>query len=607
MIIRCQYDKLVPIKELKAKFHPKNRNKHPQEQINRLIKILKYQGTRSPARISKRSGLMTAGHGRVLAAEKAGWTSYPVNFQEYENEDMEIADLTADNAIASWSELDLAGINLDVGDLGPNFDIDLLGIRDFKIDVSEKVDSESQANDGNSQDLPEDKIPDKIEPRVKPGEVYTIEGHTLYNGDCLKILESLQSDSLDALVTDPPAGISFMGKEWDDDKGGSKEWIKWMREVMKEALRVLKPGAHGLVWAIPRTSHWTAVALEDAGFEIRDVITHIFGSGFPKSHNIEKATGDSRFKGWGTALKPASEHWILIRKPCSEDTVAENVLKYGTGGINIDASRISLNGAKNPSIARREGPTRLKEMPSGWKIGGDGKAFNEPHPGESIGRFPANLVLSHNPDCVDVGTKKAKGSNPVKPGGGIADKTYGVSNSVYSPLDNKQVFDYTNEDGTETVAAWECSEGCAVKMLDEQSGSLKSGDPGIRRKQHETASMSVRLNMTGKKECGFGDIGGASRFFYCAKSSSSEKNEGIDKGNNLHPTVKSTKLMSYLIKMITPTDGTLLDCFGGSGTTMIAAHMNQFKSVLIEQSTEYCDIILARAEHITEKSAVLNG
>ena len=111
----------------------------------------------------------------------------------------------------------------------------------------------------------------------------------LINGDCLEVLKTLETGSLDSLVTDPPAGISFMGKSWDDDKGGRKQWIRWMTEVMTEALRVLKPGAHGLVWALPRTSHWTATALEDAGFEVRDVVTHIFGTGFPKSLDIHKA------------------------------------------------------------------------------------------------------------------------------------------------------------------------------------------------------------------------------------------------------------------------------------------------------------------------------
>ena len=107
-------------------------------------------------------------------------------------------------------------------------------------------------------------------------------------GDCIEQMKKIPDNYVDSIVSDPPAGISFMGKDWDHDKGGRNEWIKWMKEVMMEASRCLKPGGHALIWALPRTSHWTATALEDAGFEIRDVITHVFGQGFPKSHNVWK-------------------------------------------------------------------------------------------------------------------------------------------------------------------------------------------------------------------------------------------------------------------------------------------------------------------------------
>jgi len=132
--IRCVFSELRPIAELKDRFHPKNRNEHPPEQIERLAKILQYQGARTPAKISNQSGKLTAGHGRVLAAELAGWTHYPVDFQDYESDEQEYADLQADNAIALWAKLDLSGINTDLGDLGPDFDLDLLGIKDFNLD-----------------------------------------------------------------------------------------------------------------------------------------------------------------------------------------------------------------------------------------------------------------------------------------------------------------------------------------------------------------------------------------------------------------------------------------------------------------------------------------
>ena len=190
-----------------------------------------------------------------------------------------------------------------------------------------------------------------------------------------------------------------MGRGWDTDKGGRDHWIAWMQEVATECKRVLKPGGHAFVWAIPRTSHWTATAWENAGFEIRDVVAHIFGSGFPKSLNIGKAVdklqgneredvgeskrhgggivgngssyelppttpnitkGTSPWEGWGTALKPAREDWLLMRKPIESKTVAENVLKYGTGGINIDESRVEYQGEADKASAIPQGRITTK-------------------------------------------------------------------------------------------------------------------------------------------------------------------------------------------------------------------------------------------------------
>lgn len=157
MKIHCSHSEMLPIAELKKKFHPKNRNKHPDEQLERLAKILEYQGARYPAKISKYSGFITSGHGRILAAELAGWDVYPVDYQEYDSEEQEYADLQADNAIASWSELDLSSINADLGDLGPDFDLEMLGIKDFKLDLPpiEKVgEKEVDENLATDQECP---------------------------------------------------------------------------------------------------------------------------------------------------------------------------------------------------------------------------------------------------------------------------------------------------------------------------------------------------------------------------------------------------------------------------------------------------------------------
>lgn len=311
----------------------------------------------------------------------------------------------------------------------------------------------------------------------------------ILHGDCLEHLKSFDENSVDSLITDPPAGIGFMNKKWDKSDG----FIDSMSEIFKECLRVLKPGAHGLVWAIPRTSHWTARALEQAGFEIRDCVYQIFGSGFPKSSDIYKhlqkqGLEEDKYKGLGTALKPAVECWWLIRKPISEDTIAKNVLEHRTGGLNIDASRIG-------TCDDRSRPPRTQNV-----IYGNGNGTNLTASESHIqGRFPSNLIVDES----------------------------------------------------------------AVEELDEQSGKDKKG--------------------------------GASRskFFYVAKSSKKDRGEG-----NIHPTIKSTKLMEYLITLITPPGGTVLDPFAGSFSTGVASIRLGFNFVGIEKEKEYFDIGVQRIKSV---------
>ncbi len=381
----------------------------------------------------------------------------------------------------------------------------------------------------------------------------------------MDVLSQIEDCSVDSLITDPPAGISFMGKKWDS----SKDFIGKMTGIYRECLRIMKPGAHGLVWAIPRTSHWTATALELAGFEIRDQICHLFGSGFPKSMDLDKQlrkdalvcmcneyvetkkaktnlsdmqnrihpqepnstiegdrTSQRRLycsecgklkkefsKGFGTNLKPAHEIWWLIRKPTSEDTVAKNVLKHGTGGLNIDASRIgttdNLNGG---AYTKGRAPRSMNPGGINQVNVSDLGEYNQPQ-----GRFPSNLILSHNPDCLDDG--------------------------------------WVSPDGTVKLSG--CMPGCAVAELDAQS-----------------------------------DSGGASRFFYCAKASRSDKGAAT----NTHPTPKSTKLMQYLITLITPSGGTVLDPFMGSGSTGVAAKRLGFHFIGIEKEADYFKIAKERID-----------
>lgn len=379
----------------------------------------------------------------------------------------------------------------------------------------------------------------------------------LFNRESKELLREFFTDNFfDALVTDPPAGIGFMGAEWDSDKGGRDAWITWLTGVMRECYRVLKPGAHGLVWAIPRTSHWTAMALEHAGFEVRDVITHHFGSGFPKSLDvskaIDKAAGAERevvgrhtqskqtrgeqktlsggslawahditapatdaakkWQGFGTSLKPASEHWVLVRRPISEKTVVANVLKYSTGALNIDGCRIGTE-------------TRSYSINGAVKGGGFGLGNNQPAEERDrktvSGRFPANLILS---------------------------------------------------------------EGEAVTELDRQSGTAKP-KPARKGRKGGTAIYSGGCSPDAEGYWPEDYGGGASRFFYVAKAS--KKDRGI---GNTHPTVKSTVLMDYLIRLITPVGGIVLDPFTGSGSTGVAAVRQNFKFVGIENDKKSFEI-----------------
>jgi site-specific DNA-methyltransferase (adenine-specific) len=346
-----------------------------------------------------------------------------------------------------------------------------------------------------------------------------------------------------------------------------------MSEIATECNRVLKPGGHALVWALPRTSHWTATAWENAGFEIRDVIAHVFGSGFPKNMNVGMAVdkllgnereivkirtdgnkgggaktfdddnyiwnkpfnqtkGNSEWEGYGTALKPAREDWILMRKPISENTIAENCLKWGVGGINIDGCRIETD----------ESTVRPNGKDAGmWA--GKGQGFS----GGTQGRFPANLVHDN-------------------------------SEEVTSLFPNTKSSGNKNRDNS--------ADG--------------NGDSFTISKQRTGISVYPK------------DSGSAARFFYSPKPSKAERNAGCYElelksggsykfredgsldgkipNNNNHPTVKSVALMQYLCRLITPKGGVILDPFMGSGTTGCAAMLENFGFIGIEKESEYYEI-----------------
>lgn len=471
------------------------------------------------------------------------------------------------------------------------------------------------------------------------GHPYLDDGDVrLYVGDCIEVMAGMASESIDAVVCDPPYGLEFMGKAWDsfrvDDSGTSRfrgeraaagggggvrdavsehpgnrarvsygggkrpttsrctgcgkrdafrnehecqpgaawrtevvdafaappaslAFEEWCRTWAIEALRVLKPGGHLIAFGATRLFHRLTCGLEDAGFEVRDCLSWLYGSGFPKSLDVSKAIDKAaghwrgraggqvssnpampsanyertdkgepitaeaeRWQGWGTALKPAWEPAVLCRKPLA-GTVAETVTEHGTGALNIDGCRIV--GAK-PATTRGAGGQRGRYSPIGaqGRIEDDGK-----------GRWPANVAL--DPD--------------------------------------------------------------AAAMLDAQTGP-RGGSAPASGPTHEGPSGRGAMaggfgGMAGRTPAFHGGVEGASRFFYTSKASTAERDGAT------HPTVKPRDLMRWLVRMVTPPGGVVLDPFSGSGTTLLAARDEGFRAIGIEQSEEYAAMIAHRLRQLS--------
>jgi site-specific DNA-methyltransferase (adenine-specific) len=414
----------------------------------------------------------------------------------------------------------------------------------------------------------------------------TTMSHQILLGDCRDRLKELPDNSIDSIVTDPPYELGFMGKSWD------ASGVAYDVTVWQECLRVLKPGGHLLSFGGSRTYHRMACAIEDAGFQIRDQIMWVYGSGFPKSLNISKAidkaagvqfnakpasgvgfmnnnddgynttlnqlvqVGEStaeakEWDGWGTALKPAHEPIVLARKPLV-GTVANNVLTHGTGGINIDGCRVGMSDADKAKSLNNWKPQGYELKESIYEFGTEVVTTEQ----SQQGRFPANFIHDGSDEVLELfpDTK-----------GGTWNTTKGAR--------------HFNNDGEPT--------GYATSKSDASTGS-------------------------------------AARFFYCAKASKKDRNEGLDgfaekrpdertttgmgtfdekgvaKQANHHPTVKPTDLMRYLCRLITPPNGTVLDPFTGSGSTGKAAVLEGFSFIGVEQSEEYIAIAEARIQSAKE-------
>lgn len=390
-------------------------------------------------------------------------------------------------------------------------------------------------------------------------------------------------------------------REYQDAPWSGHSFQDWTREWAEEALRVLKPGGHGLVFGGTRTYGRLASGLEDAGFEIRDVITWHYGSGFPKSYNL---AGD--WVGWGTALKPGTEMIAVIRKPLSERSVAANVLEHGTGALNIDGCRIHTPGseAKPYTVTRLKPGATLNATGGNWRPEEEGVEF---HGETRAGRWPANLVLSHAEDCVAVGTRR------VRPGNGsgrASERSGGIGGGMFGDGAPDLIGGaHVGPDGTEEVAEWRCAEGCPVAELDRQSGITHSSAVDRRKTSHDLGRLNDDgWRPSGHDEVGYGDRGGASRYFYVAKASARERSAGLPPGQrNVHPTVKPIELMRYLCRLVTPPGGLILDPFMGSGTTGVAAILEGFGFVGIEQDPESVRTAIARLQHWRHEPELLEA
>jgi site-specific DNA-methyltransferase (adenine-specific) len=403
----------------------------------------------------------------------------------------------------------------------------------------------------------------------------------IHHGDCLEVLRTLNDNSVDSVVTDPPYGLSFMGKKWDYDVPSTEVWA--------ECLRVLKPGGHLLAFAGTRTQHRMAVRIEDAGFEIRDMIAWVYGSGFPKSLNvsiaIDKAAGAMgargkafivagdggqqanlvnpngapahepatdlarQWQGWGTALKPALEPITVARKPLGEKTVAANVLAHGTGGINVDACRV---GTEVLSYVAGE---------TGGEGGKYGTRKRADVPTTVTGRWPANLIHDGSDEVVGLFPDQTSGANPTSRGG------IGYMSSA------------KGQDSCDAPRG--IDSGSAARFFYVAKASAEDRDDGC----HALPAKSAGQVTGGRAE---GSAGLSS-----PRSGAGRRREET---RNIHPTVKPTDLMRYLCRLVTPPGGLVLDPFVGSGSTGRGAVLEGFAFVGIEREAEYVAIARARID-----------
>ena len=431
------------------------------------------------------------------------------------------------------------------------------------------------------------------------------EDYKLYQGNMLDMLEVIEPNSIDSIITDPPYELNFMNKGWDNSG------IAFQKETWEKCYQALKSGGYLLAFGGSRTFHRIACAIEDAGFEIRDTIMWLYGSGFPKSLNIglaidkkngvdnrtgnivkgvgsnntnsmknglgesqefaneyEERIAQNEWQGWGTALKPSFEPIIVARKPF-KGSLVDNVIEYGVGGINIYECRVENTNADSYDLEKRQ-------ISKATGSNNDGHFLDELHNKDAkhgvtnLGRFPANTILTYD----ETDFEEVCGGFP---------NTKGNGNIRHNKNDGKGYNCYSNYGDCDTK--------------------------------------------------GYDDSGSASRYFYCAKASKKDRDEGLDdfeektagqrtnrkegsaginayagatgKARNIHPTVKPTELMQYLVRLVSPNGAIILDPFNGSGSTGKAVmyenkeRNKNYKYIGIELTEEYLPISKARIEYIS--------
>lgn len=407
------------------------------------------------------------------------------------------------------------------------------------------------------------------------------------HGDCAELTKGLPADCCDSVVVDPPYGlgpreptvdeiVAYLKGEAALDTGGDfmgEDWELPPVAVWREALRVLKPGGLLLSFGGTRTWDLISLGLRAAGFERRDSIADLLplawvhGQGWPKNGEAQ--------------LKPAFEPILLCRKPFP-GTLEQNIAKHGTGALSIDECRIATDWSERSDAWKRSGHSA---KPDAAKIGGA-------PPGNGItchekGRWPANVVIEHAPGCELVGRKRVKASNaPGRSSSGEGERGIGFTDLPGKPA-RMPFYTDPNDYGIEEVDDWRCAPGCPAAELDRQSGVLKSHGGHV---TAEMASMGYGGGTGSAREV-HSDAGGASRFFYCAKASDAERNENLDEDNDFK-AVKPLKLMRYLVRLVTPKAGLVLDLYTGSGSTGVAALMEGRRFLGFER--ELATVKLAR-------------